>query len=98
MRINPPFLVGASGEPVFLTLLAAVMSHTDSLCLAACAVKNDVPSIGIDVENNQNLAAHLLPAIYTANEQHHLQKSDTIPNVLIFSIKERVYSNVCFHS
>ncbi|MFN1549838.1 4'-phosphopantetheinyl transferase family protein [Vibrio natriegens] len=86
-----PILVGASREPVFPNTVSGSISHTDSLCLAACAVKNDVPSIGIDVENNQNLAAHLLPAIYTPNEQHHLQKSDTIPNILIFSIKESLF-------
>ncbi|MDV6253040.1 4'-phosphopantetheinyl transferase [Vibrio sp. EA2] len=86
-----PILVGLSREPIFPDTISGSISHTDTLCLAACALKNDVPSIGIDVENNQKLGSQLLPAIYTHNEQVRLQESDVIPNILIFSIKESLF-------
>lgn len=86
-----PILVGASREPIFPATISGSISHTDTLCLAACALKNDVPSIGIDIENNTKLDSHLFPTIYTHDEQLRLQKSDTIPNILIFSIKESLF-------
>ena len=86
-----PILIGPSREPIFPDTISGSISHTDSLCLAACALKNDIPSIGIDIENNNKLDSHLFPTIYTPNEQHCLQKSDTIPNILIFSIKESIF-------
>ncbi|MGP8308775.1 4'-phosphopantetheinyl transferase family protein [Vibrio sp. YIC-376] len=86
-----PILVGASREPVFPDQISGSISHTNTLCLAACALKNEVPSIGIDIENNQNLDSHLLPAVYTHTEQARLKDSDSIPNILIFSIKESVF-------
>ncbi len=84
-------LIGASREPVFPAAISGSISHTDSVCLAACALKNDVASIGIDVENNRPLDKHLLSVVYTRSEQVWLTKTDTIPNILIFSIKESLF-------
>lgn len=86
-----PIVVGTSREPVFPDQISGSISHTNTLCLAACALKNEVPSIGIDIENNQKLDNHLLPTVYTPDEQARLKESDTIPNILIFSIKESVF-------
>ncbi|MEX3072626.1 4'-phosphopantetheinyl transferase [Vibrio alginolyticus] len=86
-----PILVGASREPVFPATISGSISHTDSICLAACALKVDVASIGIDVENNHPLDKHLFSVVYTRNEQAWLTETETIPNILIFSIKESLF-------
>ncbi|PMO37342.1 vibriobactin synthase D [Vibrio sp. 10N.222.52.B12] len=86
-----PILSGKAREPLFPSLISGSISHTDSLCLAACALKSEVPSLGIDVENNTPLASHLFSSIYTQSEKALMETSNTLPDTLIFSIKESLF-------
>ncbi len=91
LLIHQPILVGSSREPIFPVTITGSISHTDSLCVAACALKSDVASLGIDIEHNHPLDNHHFPAVYTNNEQAWLAQAGSIPNILIFSIKESLF-------
>ncbi len=86
-----PILIGASREPIFPSAISGSISHTDSLCFAACALKSQVASIGIDIENNQPIEPRLFPVVYTQSEQIRLMETDNLPTILIFSIKESLF-------
>lgn len=84
-------LIGKAREPLFPSSISGSISHTDSICLAACALKNEVASLGIDVENNTPLASHLFSAIYTQGEKALIEGSNSLPDTLVFSIKESLF-------
>ena len=90
-----PILTGHFREPLFPSDISGSISHTDGICLAACAQKNEVASLGIDIESNTALAEHLFSSIYTRDEQALLNRTNDLPDTLIFSIKESIFK-CCF--
>lgn len=90
-----PILTGHFREPLFPSDISGSISHTDGICLAACAQKNEVASLGIDIESNTVLTEHLFSSVYTRDEQALLNSTDDLPDTLIFSIKESVFK-CCF--
>ncbi|HDM8165993.1 TPA: 4'-phosphopantetheinyl transferase superfamily protein [Vibrio harveyi] len=92
---SPLILTGKSREPLFPLPISGSISHTDGICLAGCALKSDIASLGIDVERNVPLASHLFTSIYTGDEQNLIKSSSHIPDALIFSIKESLFK-CCF--
>lgn len=92
---NVPILSGHAREPLFPATISGSISHTDNICLAACALKSNIVSLGIDIETNKPLATHLFSTVYTRDEQQLLASTSNIPDTLIFSIKESLFK-CCF--
>jgi len=90
-----PILSGHSREPLFPSDISGSISHTDGICLAACAPKTEIASLGIDIESNTVLGDRLFSSVYTRDEQALLASNSDIPDTLIFSIKESVFK-CCF--
>ncbi|WP_342344096.1 4'-phosphopantetheinyl transferase family protein [Vibrio owensii] len=88
---NVTILSGNTREPLFPATISGSISHTDNICLAACALKSNIASLGIDIEANKPLASHLFATVYTRDEQQLLASTSNIPDTLIFSIKESLF-------
>ncbi|PNQ71783.1 4'-phosphopantetheinyl transferase [Vibrio agarivorans] len=93
--IDAPILIGSNREPLFPKNISGSISHTEELCLAACADKYHIASLGIDIERRVPLAEELKSVVYTHLEQQVLNQDTHLPSALIFSIKESVFK--CFY-
>src|SRR5260370_8132884 len=63
-------LRGTKGEPLWPPGIVGSITHCADHCGAAVAPRQDVVSIGIDVQFNQELPANIEEIVYTASERH----------------------------
>jgi 4'-phosphopantetheinyl transferase EntD len=87
-----PLLAGTQREPLWPTGVVGSITHTDALCLAAVAWKNNYAGVGIDVERAAPLDPALAKRIATDAEMTALDgMSPLLAARLIFSAKEAFY-------
>lgn len=86
-------LPGEKRQPLWPENIVGAITHSANQCYAAVALKSEIKSLGIDVEQAIPLQANLLKMICTQEEQNWLSTlSDGLYWAkLIFSAKESIY-------
>ncbi len=88
-------LRGTKGEPLWPPGIVGSITHCADHCGAAVARRQDVVSIGIDVEFNQELPANIEEIVCTASERHLVNSAPYEEGIhwptVTFSAKESLY-------
>lgn len=90
-----PLLVGPSRAPIWPEGAVGSISHTGSTCVAAVALKAQVHTLGLDLEEDTPLGRDLEPMVVTPEERAWLDNLSEgergRAGKLIFSAKESVF-------
>jgi 4'-phosphopantetheinyl transferase EntD len=92
---NFPLVMGPDRLPAWPEGIVGSISHCSGFCGAAVARRQDIVSLGLDVEPAEPLEESLLPLIVTDRERNALERAETaFPDLwsrIVFSAKESVY-------
>ncbi|MCU7917151.1 MAG: 4'-phosphopantetheinyl transferase superfamily protein [Candidatus Thiodiazotropha sp. (ex Epidulcina cf. delphinae)] len=92
---SAPLLRGEKRQPLWPTGFLGSITHCRDACVAVCAEKGDIVSLGIDVEPLTPLPEGIARYINTAQEEQFMRRHDSLPGRLIFSAKESLYK--CYY-
>jgi 4'-phosphopantetheinyl transferase EntD len=92
---DPVLPAGTDRAPIWPEGIAGSITHTDTVCVAVAARREDVRSVGVDAEPDAPLPPDLWELIHTPSERRRLE-TQPMPNHarqarLIFSVKECFY-------
>ncbi|MBV1884298.1 MAG: 4'-phosphopantetheinyl transferase superfamily protein [Pseudomonadales bacterium] len=95
-QFNPhttSLLPGEKRQPLWPDHIAGAITHSADQCYAAVALKSNIKSLGIDVEESEPLQSNILKMICTPEEIKWLSslKDGLFWAKLIFSAKESIY-------
>ena len=85
-----PIPQGGNGEPLWPVEIAGSITHSDSLCFAACAKKRDLRAVGIDAERVGRMVRRLWRMTFSEDEQDAIRKmpDEAVAATVAFSAKE----------
>jgi 4'-phosphopantetheinyl transferase EntD len=92
---NGPLLRGENRQPIWPQGFFGSISHCDDSCVAACAKKGAIVSLGLDVEPLEPLKPEIARYIETEDERGFMAQHTELPPRLIFSAKESLYK--CYY-
>ena len=84
---------GQDRSPIWPRGFVGSLAHDDRMCVAAIALRSDVPSLGVDIEPNEPLDDNLVPLVSNPPEQRRYSQ-DILRSRLLFVIKEATYKAV----
>lgn len=86
-------LQGTNREPLWPEGLKGSISHTDSLCVAVVTDREEILSVGVDIENQYGVTPDLWEHIFSADEILYIKESSSpsMTAAVIFSAKETFY-------
>jgi len=91
---NYPICKGAGGLPVWPDGIIGVISHSHNWCAVAVAKKDDLRSIGLDIETIDRVSMQIAKKVLTPVEMEWVYACDEEAQkrlALIFSAKETVF-------
>ena len=92
--IDAPILRGKRGDPLFPDGITGSISHTNDVAIAAVSKKENVLSVGIDIER-KNRSIEFNPTRITTKEEIYWNLSEEKPEFLkIFVAKEAAYKAI----
>jgi 4'-phosphopantetheinyl transferase EntD len=86
-----PLLFGDKRQPLWPAGYLGSITHCQGACVAVCAKRNNIISLGIDVEPLKPLPKGTAQYIHTSEDKTLIQQHNTLPERLIFSAKESLY-------
>lgn len=92
INIKPqPILMEENRAPMWPPSVAGTIAHCKDYCIAACAWRENILSLGVDVEPIKPLKPGIGRYIHSPKEQAYLDAHPELPERLIFCAKESLY-------